>query len=176
MPLPAHDASPAKLPETMNVEGLIGHILSNFHEKHRAELPGLAELASKVERVHHDVPEAPHGLAAALERIAREIDAHMMKEEHVLFPAMRQGAGHALAAPIAVMREDHAHHEQDIAELHALTNDFKLPEGACGSWTRLYAGVAGFCGDLREHMRLENDVLFPRFEVLAKTRCTCAHG
>ncbi len=166
----------AKPVDTMNVDGLIDHLLAQYHERHRADLPELIFLAQKVERVHHDVPEAPLGLAAALERIAGDIDAHMQKEERVLFPAMRQGLGGALAAPISVMRDDHAHHDADIAELRTLTNGFAVPEGACGSWRRLMAGVEQFCGDLAEHMRIENDVLFPRFEIAAKSRCTCAHS
>jgi regulator of cell morphogenesis and NO signaling len=126
--------------------------------------------------VHHDVPDAPLGLATALERIAAEVDAHMMKEEHVLFPAMRNAAGSGLAAPIAVMRDDHTHHEGDIAELKLITGNFNVPDGACGSWRRLMAGVESFCSELEEHIRIENQILFPRFEIAAKTRCTCAHS
>ena len=39
-----------------------------------------------------------------------------------------------------------------------------LPQGACRTWTSLYAGLDEFITDLEEHMRLENDVLFPQFE------------
>jgi regulator of cell morphogenesis and NO signaling len=40
----------------------------------------------------------------------------------------------------------------------------KLAEGACTPWAMLYAGLAEFMADLTEHIRLENDALFPRFE------------
>lgn len=162
--------------EAMSVSALIEHVLANYHAKHRADLPDLIGLAQKVEHVHQDVPEVPHGLAAALERVAQDIDTHMRKEEAVLFPAMRQGAGAALLPPIAVMRGDHAHHAADIAELRSLTNGFSFPDDACGSWRRLVTGVESFCAELAEHMRIENDVLFPRFEIAGTSRCTCAHS
>ena len=45
-------------------------------------------------------------------------------------------------------------------ELEALTRGHQPPEDACNSWRALYAGTAKFAADLREHIRIENDVLF----------------
>ena len=63
------------------------------------------------------------------------------------------------------MRADHAGHEREVAEIRRLTADLSLPDGACGTWTGLYRGLEEFTRDLTEHMRLENDVLFPQFEM-----------
>ena len=49
----------------------------------------------------------------------------------------------------------------------SLTADLRLPPGACRIWTALYAGLEEFLSDLTEHIRLENDVLFPPFETEA---------
>jgi regulator of cell morphogenesis and NO signaling len=46
----------------------------------------------------------------------------------------------------------------------ALTHDMTPPEGACNSWRALYAGLAKFAEDLTEHVHIENNILFPRFE------------
>lgn len=56
---------------------LIDHILERYHETHRRELPELVRLAQKVERVHASHPDAPIGLAAALEHMAIELETHM---------------------------------------------------------------------------------------------------
>lgn len=175
MPHSTTDTVPAKDFAAMSIDTLIGNILSLYHEKHRGELPVLIELARKVERVHHDVPEAPLGLARTLERIADDLEAHMQKEELILFPAMRQGMS-GIAQPIAVMRHQHEGHAADIAEVERLTHGFAVPDGACGSWRRLYAGAEELCADLREHMRIENEILFPRFEIASKPGCICSHG
>lgn len=163
-------------PSGMTIEDLLAHIAARYQEARRRELPELIELARKVERVHHDVADAPLGLADALEHLALGLDLHMEVEEHVLFPAMLRNADSAIAHPIAVMRNEHEGYAAEIAKVEELAHGFVVPEDACGSWRRLYQGVASLCTELREQIRLENDVLFPRFELLARPRCTCAHG
>jgi regulator of cell morphogenesis and NO signaling len=92
------------------------------------------------------------------------MEVHIKKEKLILFPAIRRGGGPGIEHPIAVMRNNHENHQNEIAEIRALTNGLILPEGACRSRTALYSGLTEFIADLEEHMRLENDVLFPLFE------------
>lgn len=146
---------------------LTRHIESRFHARHREQLPALAALAEKVETVHFGDDHVPEGLADLLQRMIGALEVHMKKEELILFPAIRKGGGRRIGTPIAVMRADHDDHAQDVAEIRRLTGDLGLPEGACRSWTALYAGLGEFISDLEEHTRLENDVLFPPFETEA---------
>ncbi|MBA3909474.1 MAG: hypothetical protein C0524_06205 [Rhodobacter sp.] len=143
---------------------LTRHIEARYHERHRAHLPPLARLAERVETVHAADDAVPTGLSALLHRMTGQMEAHMKKEELILFPAIRKGGVAGIEHPIAVMRADHDDHDRDITEIRRLTGNLTLPDGACGSWTTLYAGLAEFINDLTEHMRLENDVLFPQFE------------
>lgn len=147
--------------ETM---ALIDHILTRFHEVHREELEWLIPLAQKVETVHGDHEEAPLGLTEALIALADDLDSHMMKEEEVLFPMMRAGGNPMIRHPINAMRHEHDEADRLLRAVLKVTRDLALPEGACRSWTALYTGLAKFRDDLMEHMRLENDVLFPRYE------------
>lgn len=160
----------------LNVAALIDHIVSRYHEIHRQELAELVALARKVERVHHDVPEAPLGLADVLERLTDKLNTHMRKEEFVLFPAMRQGVNEGLVQPISMLRHDHEEHVGTIRLLEELARGFAVPDGACGSWQRLYAGLKKLCEDISAHIRVENEILFPRFELTTKSGCICAHG
>lgn len=91
----------------------------------------------------------------------------MTKEEMILFPAMRAGGGPGLAHPIAVMHADHDDHAAAIARIRRITGDLVLPEHACGAWRSLYGGTATLLDELEAHIALENDVLFPRFELRA---------
>jgi len=147
-----------------NTELLISHILDRYHETHRAELAWLIPLAQKVERVHGQHPEAPVGLAAALERLQQDLEEHMRKEEQVLFPMMQTGGGGTIRAPIARMRKEHETEALHIQTLEHVTHGLSLPEGACSSWRALYAGTKKFADDLVSHMYLENTKLFPKFE------------
>ena len=139
-------------------------IEQRFHQTHRQQLPELATLSLKVERVHGDHSQAPAGLGALLQHLIGELEVHMKKEELILFPAIRRGGGPGIENPIAAMRADHDDHQAEVAQIRAITNNLTLPEGACRSWTALYAGVGVFLNDLDAHIRLENEVLFPRFE------------
>jgi regulator of cell morphogenesis and NO signaling len=143
---------------------LIDHILSRYHEVHRAELAELQPLARKVETVHADDPEVPAGLAQALDVLASEMEDHMTKAEMILFPAMRAGGGPGIEHPIAVMRGDHDDHTANIELIRQLTGGLMPPDHACGSWRTLYSGTEKLLDDLAAHVALENDVLFPRFE------------
>ena len=82
-----HDDATAAVPQETGA--LIDHILTNYHEMHRADLASLVPLAERVEQVYADDPDAPKGLAHALTMLAREMEDHMTKEEMILFPALR---------------------------------------------------------------------------------------
>ncbi len=53
---------------------------------------------------------------------------------------------------------------EELRALVAVTGDMTLPDGACNSWRALYAGLAKLAEDLTEHIHIENNILFPRFE------------
>ncbi|MCC6305803.1 MAG: iron-sulfur cluster repair di-iron protein [Rhodobacteraceae bacterium] len=143
---------------------LIEHILERYHATHRAELEELIPLAARVEEVHAGHPGVPAGMAELLDALLAEMDEHMTKEEHVLFPMMLGGGHPMIGQPIAMMRHDHDGHAEQLRALEELTGGFAPPEGACRSWRALYTGAARFADDLVRHMHLENEVLFPRFE------------
>jgi regulator of cell morphogenesis and NO signaling len=89
---------------------------------------------------------------------------HMQKEEQVLFPLIASGGHPMIGHPIAMMRHEHNDHIENLAALAGLAGGFKLPEGACGSWQALYAGLAKLSADIERHIDVENNVLFPRFD------------
>jgi len=143
---------------------LIDHILIRYHEAHRDELSKLHALAERVERVHGCDPQSPKGLTVTLEALWRDMEEHMIKEESILFPAMRAGDDQRIEQPIAVMRNDHNNHAATITLIKRITSDMTPPDHACGSWRTLYAGITKLLEDLEAHITLENNILFPRFE------------
>ncbi|MBB5539500.1 iron-sulfur cluster repair di-iron protein [Rhizobium giardinii] len=146
---------------------LIAHLITRYHATHRTELAFLIPLAQKVERVHSDHPSAPTGLAETLITLQDELESHMMKEEQVLFPMMQRGGSPAISHPIRQMRDEHDHEARHLQAIEHITHGFALPPEACGSWTALYIGLRKFTDDLIAHMRIENTILFPRFNAAA---------
>jgi regulator of cell morphogenesis and NO signaling len=156
--------APEQNPIPDSVEELISHILERYHQVHRRELPELRNLAIRVEKVHAEHPAAPKGLSDLLARMHGELESHMQKEEQVLYPLMLAGGNPMIVHPIGMMRHEHDSHSEELRALAALTNDMTLPDSACNSWRALYAGVAKLAEDLTEHIHIENNILFPRFE------------
>lgn len=167
---------PNELPDTGTPSELIDHIIARYHEVHRAQLPELIRMARRVEAVHRDNPNTPHGLADALESMEQELLTHMHKEEAVLFPMLRAGGNSFVSQPIAMMRHEHTDHGQALEHLAQLTNDITPPMGACNTWRALYTGLAQLHEDLMNHIHLENNVLFQQFEGSASQGCGSASG
>lgn len=142
---------------------LIDHIVRRYHEVHRAQFPEAIAMARRVEAVHQDHPRCPRGLGDHLAVMADHLMSHQAREETVLFPMMLTGGHPMIRHPISRMEEEHRDVDQQLVGLAALTTGFTAPVDACGSWRALYRACQTLARDLREHMRLENDVLFPRF-------------
>lgn len=143
---------------------LINHILERYHQVHREQLPELIRLAQRVESVHGDNPDCPHGLASFLIHVEEEMEAHMQKEEQILFPMIQRGMGGLAKSPVAVMRMEHDDHGESLTRLEELTHHFQLPAEACNTWQALYTGLAAFKEDLMNHIHLENNILFERID------------
>lgn len=141
---------------------VIEHLLNRFHAPHKEDLPRLLLMASKVEKVHGDKPACPRGLAALIEKMSTDLHLHMRKEEEILFPMIGRGQGQMAGPPIECMQQEHIEAGDELAKIRELTNDHTPPEGACGTWTALYLGLAEFERELMKHVHLENYVLFPR--------------
>jgi regulator of cell morphogenesis and NO signaling len=139
---------------------LIAHILVRYHERHRQQLPELVRLARRVEAVHADRPECPHGLAVHLEAMGGELESHMQKEEQILFPMLERGVPPVGLPPVEMMRFEHDQHGQALARLVELAHGLLQPRGACNTWRALLAGLHTLHDDLMQHIHLENNILF----------------
>lgn len=146
------------------VEALISHILQRYHAVHREDLVALYRLAREVERDAAGHPSRPTDLAAFLADMREELEAHMQKEEAVLLPTLLAGGGGCAPFALRRMRAEHDDHQAQLDRLAALTGNFVCPNGVSDTWRTLYAGCAKLHADLREHIRIENEELFPLFE------------
>ena len=155
---------PDTAPAAADPGALIDHIISRYHDVHRAQLPELIRMAHRVETVHRGKPGVPAGLTGFLETMQTELTQHMHKEEAILFPMLKAGGNPFVVHPIGMMRAEHVDHGAALEHLNALTNDTHPPAGACNTWRALYAGVAQLRDDLIDHIHLENNVLFSQFE------------
>ena len=162
-------------PASMSLEKLVQHIVRRHHRLVRQELPRLAEIAHKIATKHGD--RAPELIAVdrLMDELQGEMIAHLEKEENVLFPYvvhLDQHLGLArppasacfrrVSQPVRMMMNDHENALRILAQLRSLTNDFTAPEWACATHASFHAGMRAFEKDLKQHIHIEDDVLFPR--------------
>ena len=160
---------------TLSLARLIQHIVRIHHQCVRQELPRLAEMASKVAATRGDRAPELAKAAEMIEKLRGEMYAHIQKEEQVLFPFISQMDRESIVAyppphacfrsvshPIFMMEQEHESAGHIVAELIRLTNHFEPPSWACATHIALFSGLRAFEADLRQHVHLENDFLFPR--------------
>jgi regulator of cell morphogenesis and NO signaling len=138
---------------------LIQHIVRIHHQSIRQELPRLAVMAGMVaDKYGERVPELKL-IAAAVEELRAEMAEHICKEEQVLFPYIAQ----VEETPLLAFRpQDHERARLVLEGLRTLSRAFRAPVWACSTFVAFYEGLRIFADTFDEHIRLENDVLFPR--------------
>lgn len=72
-----------------------------------------------------------------------------------------------IIGPITCMVMEHDDFGDQLRRVDTLTAGFVPPADACGTWRALYLTLGHFVAEAREHVRLENDILFPRFAAVA---------
>jgi len=110
-----------------------------------------------------------------MDALQGEVIAHIEKEENVLFPYVVHldqypGLARPIASacfkrvsqPVRMMMNEHETALRILAKLRGLTNGFTPPEWACATHVSFHTGLRAFEKDLKQHIHLEHEVLFPR--------------
>lgn len=172
-PLPYNDWS---------LDFLADYIVNTHHSYVSKILPDLRAYAKKVAQVHGSRHPELIPIYQLVEEINAEMSEHMMKEEKVLFPFIKQlvaakNTGQSLGEihfgtvqnPIQMMESEHEQVGGNLEEIRTLSNNFALPEDACASYSLLYKMLDEFENDLHIHVHLENNILFPKAIELEKS-------
>lgn len=150
---------------------MVEHLEATHHRWLRAALERLDALAGKVEGVHASRHRELSEVRALVVELRMDLEPHMMKEERVLFPIIRQLATTSsrlptfhcgsVRNPIGVMLFEHERTGELLARLRAVTGGYEVPADACESYRSLYRGLAELEADTHLHIHKENNVLFP---------------
>lgn len=164
---------------------LVNHISTSYHAPLTADLDRLEALLQRVEAAHGArLPELVPPLARIVRKLARELASHTAEEENRLFPTI--GAlerhdpsllhGRALDRFLEELEDEHITVGRLLERLRSLTEGFRPPEDACATFRRLYAELDQFSATLKQHVHLENYVLFPRAAALGRARADAVEG
>lgn len=155
----------------MSMTELADHIEATHHAYLRRELPRLQQMIDKVSAVHGDHFPWVREIQGIFRSFRDELASHMMKEEQVLFPMIRQidasdslPAFHcgSIANPIRMMEHEHDSAGNAMGEFDRLSSGYTPPAEACNTFRAMLDGLRELEQDMHQHVHKENNVLFPR--------------
>jgi regulator of cell morphogenesis and NO signaling len=156
------------------LDRLIDHIVSTHHGYVRSAMPTIQRYLAKLVDVHGSRHPELSRIAGKFEAVAQELAQHMMKEERVLFPYVREltmtavGGRHfpspfgSVENPIRMMEREHREAADELRQIRELTNGYTVPSDGCTTYAVCIAELDRFEQDLHRHVHLENNVLFPK--------------
>lgn len=148
--------------------GFLADYIYNIHHKYiREQGPIIEQLADKVALRHGPEHQELIALAKELHDLMDDLYLHIEKEEHKLFPLIKQPDSAAFSETeindiIKNMEHEHESAGEELRRFRALTKDYTLPKNACNSYVYLYDKIREFESDLFQHIHLENNILFPK--------------
>ena len=154
----------------MSLSALCDHIEQTHHAYLKVELPRLGEMVDKVARVHGERIPSLLDVRKVFTALRAEMEQHMMKEEQVLFPAIRQIEKSStpvqlpfgsVGNPIHCMIREHENAGEALSQLRELTAGYKPPHDACNTYRAMLDGLHELETDMHVHVHKENSILFP---------------
>jgi regulator of cell morphogenesis and NO signaling len=156
------------------LDRLIDHIESTHHGYVRSSMPSIQRYLAKLTEVHGARHPELARVAACFDTVARGLGQHMLKEEQVLFPYIRELATTAVGGrhvpspfgtvenPIRMMEREHRDAADELRFIRELTNGYVAPMDGCTTYRVCMAELERFERDLHRHVHLENNILFPK--------------
>ncbi|WP_127139896.1 iron-sulfur cluster repair di-iron protein [Flagellimonas marinaquae] len=158
---------------------LIDYIAKKHHSYVEQQIPILKQYLIKLCKVHGTQHPELHQISEHFHASAGELAMHMKKEELVLFPWIRkmlhgfadtrtQGntPQQTVRTPIKVMMEEHDNEGERFRKIAELSQDYTPPSDACNTYRVAFSLLKEFEDDLHRHIYLENNILFPKAEIL----------
>lgn len=161
--------------KSWTLEFLIDHIINIHHVYVNENIPIMFQYAEKVARVHgQNHPELVE-IFKLVEAVVMELNAHLQKEEKVLFPYVKmlerakngnvkadQAHFGTVQNPIRMMEAEHDSAGDVFKSIAKLSNNYTPPQDACNTYRALFSKMEEFEQDLHQHIHLENNILFPK--------------
>ncbi|MCO8121012.1 iron-sulfur cluster repair di-iron protein [Stieleria sp. TO1_6] len=167
--------------DSMSLTELADHIESTHHGFLEEELPRLDFMTNKVARVHGEHEPRLLQTREAFVALKNELEPHMMKEEQILFPLIRQLEASAdnpaydfasVVNPIRQMEHEHDQAGDALMILNESTDGYTAPQWACNTYRAMLDSLAQLERDMHQHIHKENNVLFPKALQLEKQTTT----
>ena len=159
----------------MPLDELVDYIIQKHHRYVKEFIPGIRAHLSKVNSKHGIRHPELNEIKTLFDQIADEMIMHMSKEEHILFPRIKEVSKCAkekmlnrlhdrqfIAGPVRAMESEHENAGSILHQIRTLTHNYTPPQDACMTFQVVYHELKEFETDLHQHVHLENNILFPK--------------
>jgi regulator of cell morphogenesis and NO signaling len=161
--------------DSWDLDRLAEYIIQTHHRYVRSAIPTLLAHTEKVALVHGERHAELAEIRDIFKSVADEMTTHMMKEERVLFPFIKELAQSArngqpvqsppfqtIQNPIRMMEAEHVSAGGGMEDIRNASLKYAIPADACMTYRITYKELEAFEVDLHKHVHLENNILFPK--------------
>ncbi len=151
-------------------ESVIQRLVREHRRWRSKDFPLIAHLFDEAQSAEGQPPcLAP--LRTAFHRLCAEMESHMSREEHVLFPAILEAQAEPQAAekgfgsirnPIGMIEQEHDWEAERLEKMRQIARDYQLPEKADEKLRLLFQELEALEAAMHAHSRLESSILFAR--------------
>lgn len=172
--------------EFWNCDFMADYIVRTHHQYEINAIPQIQLLIDKVVEIQGEKHSELKLIKDLFKQLSNELLLHMQKEELVLFPFIKNLTGAessfkpftppafgSVKSPISVMNKEHQTSSVMLNKLFHLGNGYQIPDDADDAFHKLYVRLKEFDDDLRHHIHIEDNILFPKTIELEKNLLTC---
>ena len=168
---------------TWDIHSLIDYIINIHHRYAKDNTVIIYDLAQKVSNRQCENHPQFGRLTSEIFFFFHDLLNHMMKEEEILFPNIKQLienrriSGKAIYTTFGLIKDsirlrqkEHNAAGEYLKSLRKYTNNYKAPVDASNSCEILFKKMEEFETDLLVHVHLESNILFPKAIALDEVR------
>ncbi len=154
---------------TMKIDALASYVESIHHRYTDRKVVSIRHSIERLLRLHPDDEIYLMRLKNSFEDLAIHLRIHMRQEEFLIFPYIKSMVKkrmvgskifRSIREPLSAMEADHSHEIQTFKMLNASLSDGSKKNFY--GYKLTYSAIKELEMDLKIHMHLENNVLFPR--------------
>lgn len=158
--------------EELTAVAMIEYIEKTHHEWLKQILPETMKLAGTIMETHGMEHRELFELHRLFGNLKIELEQHIVKEEQILFPVIRNYGYHKTKnlyyKALNVLKDIEMEHNDTgalIERIKKITDDYRLPLDATPEYVEAFNNLAAIEEDMIQHIHLENDILFERVQM-----------
>ncbi|MFA5620794.1 MAG: DUF542 domain-containing protein [Weeksellaceae bacterium] len=152
---------------------LADYIVQTHHNFTRNNLNELSGYAEKVFKAHGSKHPELEEIRDIVQKVNSGFISHLEEEEKILFPLIKKiilakanntagSMDESLENLITKNENQHISVLNSMKKVRSLSKDYALPDDACASYTLLFKMLQNLEKDMKIHIHLENNILFPK--------------